>query len=233
MFPDGGIARLRVHGVVLPALSNPDPRGARDGTVDLAAATNGGMAVGHSDAHYGSASNLVAPGDARNMGEGWETARKPDRPPIVPAPEPPEEGGRAGGRRDRWRDWAVLALGVAGRVERIVVDTKHFKGNFPETCLVEGVSRPDLRGAHPRVARAALCGPGSAGVPWRVLARRTRLGPDRPHELRAAHSDPVTHVRLTIFPDGGVSRLRVYGRPVGSVGSVGNGVAGSGTGSGP
>lgn len=78
IFPDGGVARFRVYGNVIPTW--PENLNAE---VDLAAASNGGSVVSFSDAHYGRAANLIAPGRARTMGEGWETARKPDRPPII------------------------------------------------------------------------------------------------------------------------------------------------------
>ena len=182
IFPDGGVARLRVFGEVLPdwaALSS------RDGELDLAAVENGGLVVACSDMFFGSRHNLIFPGRAANMGEGWETQR----------------------RRGPGHDWAVIKLGTVGAVQRIEVDTAHFKGNFPESCALEG-------------CRAQATGAGEVlDVPddnasWKEILPRTPLGPDTLHlfakELISA--DPVTHVRFKIFPDGGVSRLRVFGK---------------------
>ena len=118
------------------------------------------------------------------MKDGWETRR----------------------RRGEGHDWAILALGRRGTVERLVVDTAHFKGNYPESCSVEGCD-------HPGVSSAEL-----AGAPWTTLLARTRLSADREHIFDTpVDAKPVTHVRLNIYPDGGVSRFRVFGRPVDEV----------------
>jgi len=110
--PDGGVARLRVHGVVVPDWSGLG----EDAVLDLAALENGGTVVASSDMFFGAASNLLLPGPARNMGEGWETKR----------------------RRGPGFDWVVVRLGARGRARRLEVDTSHFKGNYPDRCSVEG-----------------------------------------------------------------------------------------------
>lgn len=104
IFPDGGVARLRVHGTVVP-----DP-GWFDGTpLDLAALENGGTIVECSNSFYSTPSNLLLPGTARVMGDGWETAR----------------------RRDGANDWVSVRLAEEGVVRQVVVDTTHFLGNAP------------------------------------------------------------------------------------------------------
>lgn len=119
IYPDGGVARLRVHGEAVP-----DPRLLDVGAVDLAAAENGGRVVGCSDRFYGSPGNLLAPGLARSMGEGWETARR-----------------RGGGN-----DWVQVALAGAGTVRLAELDTSYFVGNAPGWASVRGAdaTRDDL-----------------------------------------------------------------------------------------
>ena len=231
MHPDGGIARLRCHGRVKLA-----PRRLRDlaragALVDLAAAANGGVALRASNAHYGAPANLVAPGRARNMGEGWETARNPRRPPAFSV-------DAKGHLVAPGKDWAVMKLGAPGRVRELEVDTNHFKGNFPESCVVEGCYAPEALAASFDDKRWVE---GERG--WRALLPRTRL---KPHARQFFHEagdpaaagaakaratmaggeaggtevvtagglvdiGPITHLRLVIYPDGGVSRLRAWG----------------------
>ncbi|NVJ26575.1 allantoicase [Myxococcus sp. AM011] len=181
IYPDGGVARFRVHGEVRPDLARLTHA---NGSVDLAAAENGGTVSACNDAFFGPKDNLILPGRAANMGEGWETRRKRLLPGF---------------------DWIVVKLAVPGSVERVEVDTAHYKGNFPESASLEGISlrEPvvDFANAH--------------DLAWTELLPRTKLQADHRHyfesELKA--KGPFTHVRLKIFPDGGVSRLRVHGRP--------------------
>lgn len=111
IYPDGGVARLRVHGEPMP-----DPRLLDVGAIDLAATENGGLVVGCSDMFYGSPANLIAPGLARSMGEGWETAR----------------------RRDDGNDWVQVALAGAGTVGLAELDTSYFLGNAPGWARITG-----------------------------------------------------------------------------------------------
>ncbi len=180
IYPDGGVARLRVYGEV-----RPDWKAlARRGEVDLVAMENGGRALLCNDEHFGSMHNLIAPGRGVNMGDGWETQR----------------------RRSPGYDWAILALGAPGVVERVVIDTAHFKGNYPDRASLRGVCLTG--GNEDELAAQSLA--------WPVLLAEMKLHMDAEHvftdELQALGE--ITHVRLSIFPDGGVSRLRLFGRPV-------------------
>lgn len=169
LHPDGGVARLRVHGRPVP-----DPA-LLTGTVDLAALENGGDVVACSDMYYASARNLLLPGRARTTAEGWENAR----------------------RRDGGNDFVTVRLAGPGTVRRVVVDTSCFIGNAPGAVQVRGV---DARGGDDEA--------------WFDLVARTRVQPDTRHQL-LVHSDAVvTHVRLDVFPDGGLARLRVLGELV-------------------
>lgn len=177
IFPDGGVARLRVYGVALPDWS----RFKKEELIDLVAVENGGLPLACSDMFFSAMENLIMPGRSTNMGDGWETKR----------------------RRGPGYDWIILQLGAPGLIKRICVDTNHFKGNFPDTCSLEGCQHSASTGdelSQPEVA-------------WQEILPRTKLQAHAEHffqkELRS--HGPFTHVRLNIFPDGGVSRLRLWG----------------------
>jgi allantoicase len=174
IFPDGGVARLRVYGEVAADWT----RLARRGDVDLAAVEHGGVVVACSDMFFGPRHNLIMPGDAMHMGDGWETRR----------------------RRGPGHDWTIIRLGSSGTIRRIEIDTRHFKGNAPGACSLEGAA-----GAVEHPDRAA----------WRELLTRTPLQTHARHvfEDEIVAIGPVSHVRFNIYPDGGVGRLRLFGRP--------------------
>lgn len=177
IFPDGGVARLRVYGVVVPDWS----RVSRRESIDLAAVENGGVPLLCSDMFFSSMYNLIMPGRAENMGDGWETKR----------------------RRGPGYDWVILQLGRAGTVTKIEVDTNHFRGNYPDACSVEARNSPGA-------PVESLTDPQSE---WKELLPRVKLQAHTRHyfEKELKSIGPVTHVRLNIYPDGGVSRFRVCG----------------------
>ncbi len=177
IFPDGGIARLRVYGQVRCDWERHDAAE----LIDLIALRHGGRVLACNDRHFGSPENLLAPGRGVDMGDGWETRR----------------------RREPGNDWAIIALGHRGEVRRITVDTAHFKGNYPDRCSVEGA---DLNGVDDIVILDNT-------IEWRPLLPEQKLQMDREHlfESELAGVGPITHVRFNIFPDGGVSRLRLFG----------------------
>ena len=178
LYPDGGLARLRVYGVPDPALAQADA----DGLIDLVAALNGGTVVAANNQHFGLASNLLIPGRGVNMGDGWETRR----------------------RREPGNDWCILALGQPGIIEAIEVDTCHFKGNFPDRCSIQATSAAGGT-AESMVTQSMF---------WPILLPEQKLQMDQQHHYRdeIVLRQPITHVRFNIFPDGGVSRLRLRGR---------------------
>lgn len=199
IFPDGGIARLRVHGAVERSWAGVP----LDEEIDLLSVENGGSEVGCSNHHYGQPKNMIKSGRGLNMGDGWETARKPDRPAIL-------ELGSNGLVKAPGSDWAVLKLGLAGEITRLVVDTDHFKGNFPESVSVDACFAPEAQ------THDFLDGVGGSGMAWRPLLLRQKTGPSREHifELSKGKIEklgPVSHVKLSIMPDGGVMRLRCFG----------------------
>ncbi|HEV2523457.1 MAG TPA: allantoicase [Candidatus Acidoferrales bacterium] len=117
IYPDGGVARLRVHGEVVPDWPALERAG---GEIDLATVVHGGWVIVSSDMFFGSRNNLILPGHSTGMHDGWETQR----------------------RRGPGHDWCIVRLGAAGRVRRVEVDTSYFKGNFPESCSLEVCSAP-------------------------------------------------------------------------------------------
>lgn len=180
IYPDGGVARLRVYGVPFRDWASADS----EQTLDLAAALNGGRAVACSDEHYGRMGNLLNPGRGVDMGDGWETAR----------------------RRTPGNDWVIIALGHPGEVEQIVLDTLHFKGNFPDSCSILGAFVKG--GTDGQIETQSLF--------WRELLPAQKLQMHQEHSFQAQIKPlgPITHIRLNVFPDGGVSRLRVLGKIV-------------------
>lgn len=173
IYPDGGVARLRVHGEARPKWSRLRALG---GAIDLAALEHGAVVETCSDMFFGSRNNLIKPGPSLSMADGWETRR----------------------RRGPGNDWAIIRLAAEGTIERLLIDTSHFKGNAPALCSVEGVYAPG-------VSADKLTG-------WRTLLR-SPLQPHTQHvfedELRRV--GPVTHLRLSVYPCGGVARLRAWG----------------------
>jgi allantoicase len=178
IFPDGGVARLRVWGRVDKDWSAVDA----EARIDLLAMENGGRGIIANDEHFGRVENLTAPGRGVDMGDGWETRR----------------------RREPGHDWAILELGTAGMIDEIVVDTAHFKGNYPDRCFIQAAAE-----AHGTPAEIAV-----QAEHWPVLLPETKLQADHIHTFRdgLAELGPVRFVRLNIIPDGGVSRLRLIGR---------------------
>ena len=170
LLPDGGIARLRVHGEPLP-----DPEFLDGVTVNLASLVDGAHVSACSDMYFGSADNMLMPGLARTMGEGWENAR----------------------RRDDGNDWAEIRLVGEGTVRVLEIDTTHYKGNAPHEAMVSAARVGEDR--------------QPAEEDWSVLLPKTTLQPDTAHRFLIADARPATHLRLDIYPDGGIARLRALG----------------------
>ena len=178
IYPDGGVARLRVHGRVVSDVSALDKAAVHD----LAAVELGARAIAWNDAHFGAVANLLKPGRGVNMGDGWETRR----------------------RREPGNDWCIIELGHPGKVEQVILDTAFFKGNYPDRCSLQ----------------AALVGAGTADSIvtqsqfWQELLPPQKMAMDKVHEFSEAVQDlgPVSHVRINVFPDGGLSRVRLLGK---------------------
>jgi allantoicase len=172
IFPDGGVARLRVYGEVDSEHLSPDS------LVDLAAIENGGYSVVCSDMFFGHRQNIIMPGRSTHMGNGWETKR----------------------RRGPGHDWTIIRLARPGTVETVELDTDHYKGNAPGACMLEYTAAP-----------GATADELTAGE-WNQLMPQQALQPHSRHRWSVSETATATHVRLNIYPDGGVARLRLLGR---------------------
>jgi allantoicase len=177
IFPDGGVARLRVHGEGCLDKRLLDP----GSEIDLAAAEHGGFVLMCSDMFFGHRNNLIMPGRSTHMGDGWETKR----------------------RRGEGYDWTIVRLAARGTLHRVEIDTDHFKGNAPGSAMLETIDAPGA-------STESLTDPARE---WRQLLPQTALQPHARHRfVELAHWAPATHARLNIYPDGGIARLRLFGR---------------------
>ncbi|KAK3094641.1 hypothetical protein FSP39_004317 [Pinctada imbricata] len=195
MFPDGGIARLRVYGRAVPDWT----RVSHNQILDLVAIENGGMCIGYSNVHFGHARNLIQPGRSETMADGWETARKPGRPSIL-------EADSQGILQVPGSDWCVFRLGHPGIVVKIEIDTNHFKGNYPDSCIIQGCM---INEDEESEALRTFDGP-----PWRTLLPVKKLSAHKQHiygRNSITNCGVISHVRLTMAPDGGISRMRLWG----------------------
>jgi allantoicase len=151
-------------------------------TIDLALIKNGGLFMAASDLHYGTRGALIMPDRAKNMGDGWETKRNRDP--------------------KHTHDWAIVRLGHPGMISKIEIDTNHYKGNYPDRASLEGCLAPSVHVDN------------LAAVPWFTILPETKLSANKRHFFSAKQlqeTGPFSHVRLNMFPDGGISRLRVHG----------------------
>ncbi|MBT3146205.1 allantoicase [Neptunomonas phycophila] len=177
IFPDGGVARLRIYGTPFVDWSQN-----LDQTYDFASALLGARSLACSDEHYGKMSNILNPGRGINMGDGWETAR----------------------RRVPGNDWVIIQLAKPCLPEEIIVDTHFFKGNYPDSCSIQAALVESA--TDEQVATRSLY--------WRELLPAQKLQMDREHTFNSELNDlgVVSHIKLNIFPDGGISRIRVIGK---------------------
>lgn len=176
IFPDGGVARFRVYGDVQIQVTDTNQ------SLDLLALENGGRVVAYSDAHFGHPRNLIKPGRGINMGDGWETKR----------------------RRAPGFDWCILALGQAGKIEKIEVDTAHFKGNYPAQVSIQAIYIEDA--TDPQLI------PQSMFWPMLVEAQATQMDHIHHYVNEILAHEKISHIRVNMIPDGGISRIRLVGK---------------------
>ncbi|XP_044940856.1 probable allantoicase isoform X4 [Mustela putorius furo] len=200
IFPDGGIARLRVYGTGQKDWAATDPKE----PFDLVAIAHGGACVGFSNAHFGHPNNMIGVGKPRSMADGWETARRLDRPPVL-------ENDENGILLVPGCEWAVFRLAHPGVITQIEIDTTHFKGNSPDSCKLDGCILTTQEEEDMIKQKWKL-----PGHKWKPLLPVTKLSANNGHlfdSLTLELQDVITHARLTISPDGGVGRLRLKGFP--------------------
>lgn len=182
IYPDGGVARLRVYGAAHFDWSKVEA----DQEIDLAYVFHGAKSLAWSDAHYGHPDKTLEPGRGNNMGDGWETKR----------------------RRGPGHDWAIIRLGHAGEISRVLIDTHFYKGNYPDTCELLGAYLPEAGDVFSEAEIAA-------SESWKPIVGRQKMQMDAEHLYegeQVAKIGPVTHVRIAMYPDGGIMRLRLLGK---------------------
>ena len=179
IFPDGGVARLRLFGEVKLNWDNYDNK---NDLIELSSLKLGGSIVAYNNAHYGDVSALLSDGRGKTMGDGWETRR----------------------RREPGNDWIIIKLATRGLIKKIEIDTAHFKGNYPDQASVQASNFDENKSLEEIINESQN---------WKYILDKSKLQADNIHnyEVNDTSIKGVTHVRLNIYPDGGVSRLRIFG----------------------
>ena len=176
IFPDGGVARLRLFGEL-------ENKKFRNKTINLTSILNGSVPIACNNEHFGRAENVLAPGQGKNMGDGWETRRS----------------------RGKNFDWLIIKCAAAAKIDKIQIDTHHFKGNYPDQCSIQagyvgGKSSPN------KIINKSKN--------WKLLLNKSKLHAHKKHNFlnKLMKKNKVNYLRVNIFPDGGISRIRVFGK---------------------
>jgi allantoicase len=180
IFPDGGVARLRLYG----SLSKENSKFGNK-TINLASLLNGASVIACNNEHFGKAENILAPGKAKNMGDGWETRR----------------------RRDKGFDWLILNPINGKKIDKIEISTHHFKGNFPSHCSLQAAFVPNKKSSSSIV---------KSSVKWKFLLHKVNLSANKTHIFKniLMKNDKINFIKINIFPDGGISRFRIFGKTI-------------------
>ena len=178
IFPDGGVARLRLYGSI--AKSN----NFRDKKINLASLLDGASVIACNNEHFGKAENILAPGKAKNMGDGWETRR----------------------RRHKGHDWLILNLIDGKAVDKIEISTHHFKGNFPNYC--------SLQAAHLSSRSSKQILSSSNKWKYLLKNEKLSSNKTHIFKNSLMKKEKINYIKINIFPDGGISRFRIFGKKI-------------------
>jgi allantoicase len=178
IFPDGGVARLRLYGSISRENHNFGKK-----TINLASLLDGASVIACNNEHFGKAENILAPGKAKNMGDGWETRR----------------------RRDKGFDWLILNSIEGEMINKIEISTHHFKGNFPSHCSLQAAYIPKKKSS------SSIVGNSNG---WKTLMNKTSLKANKTHIFKNTlmKKDKINFIKINIFPDGGISRFKIFGK---------------------
>ena len=178
IFPDGGVARIRLFGEVRYNWKQFNS----GEIIELSSLKLGGSILAYNNAHYGDVSALLSDGRGKTMGDGWETRR----------------------RREPGNDWIIIKLAQKGNIEKIEIDTAHFKGNYPDRASIQATSIDKNITTKDLIQNSEN---------WTIILDETKLSADNIHtyKINSNSKNEATHIRLNIYPDGGVSRLRIFG----------------------
>ena len=180
IFPDGGVARIRLNGIVDLEKINLNGK-----NVNLSSILNGSTIVGCNNEHFGKAENVLSPGTGVNMGDGWETRRS----------------------RGKNFDWIIIKFGKPGIIDRLEIDTHHFKGNYPESLTVQSAFITDKTNSNKILANSQN---------WKTFLEKTKLKPHKKHLFKSKinKKNKINCLKINIFPDGGISRIRAFGKVI-------------------
>ena len=180
IFPDGGVARIRLNGIVDLEKINLSGK-----NVNLSSILNGSTIIGCNNEHFGKAENVLSPGVGVNMGDGWETRRS----------------------RGKNFDWIVIKFGKPGIINRLEIDTHHFKGNYPESLTVQSALITNKINSNKILKNSKN---------WKIFLEKSKLKPHKKHLFKSNlnKKNKVNCLKINIFPDGGISRIRAFGKIV-------------------
>ena len=178
IFPDGGVARLRLYGSIAKSKKFENKK------INLASLLEGASVIACNNEHFGKAENILAPGKAKNMGDGWETRR----------------------RRNKGHDWLILNSIDGSAIDKIEISTHHFKGNFPSHCSIQAAY------LSPKNSKQIV----NSSNKWKYLIKNIRLSANKTHVLKnfLMKKQKINHIKINIFPDGGISRFRIFGKKI-------------------
>jgi len=153
------------------------------GTQNLTSIINGSVPIACNNEHFGRAENILAPGVGKNMGDGWETRRS----------------------RGKNFDWIIIKCSTAGKIDRIQIDTHHFKGNYPDKCSIQATYIDNKLSSKNIVKKSKR---------WKLLLNKTKLYAHKKHNFKnkIMRNKKINYIRINIFPDGGISRVRIFGK---------------------
>ena len=177
IFPDGGVARLRLYGKI-----EIDKKTINNKNINLTSVLNGASIVGCNNEHFGRAENIIAPGKGKNMGDGWETRRS----------------------RGKNFDWLIIKFGKPGLIKKLEIDTHHFKGNYPDSCSIQtAIINKDLSNN--------LIVKNSKN--WKFILNKSKLSAHKKHVFKKflIKRNKENYLKINIYPDGGISRIRTIG----------------------
>ncbi len=177
IYPDGGVARLRIYGI----MQTKKKFGKK--IMNLASVLSGANPIACNNEHFGRAENILAPGTGKNMGDGWETRRM----------------------RGKNFDWLILKCATAGKISKIQIDTHHFKGNYPDKCSLQATY------LNTKISDKAIV---NRSRKWKFLLNKVKLYAHKKHNFKnkLMKNKKVNYIKINIFPDGGISRIRAFGR---------------------
>ena len=177
IYPDGGIARIRIYGS-MKILKNFTGK-----VLNLTSVLYGATPIACNNEHFGRAENILAPGIGKNMGDGWETRRS----------------------RGKNFDWLIIKCAAAGKIKKIQIDTHHFKGNYPDKCSIQAAL------INKKISGRAIV---NNSKKWKLLLNKVKLRAHQKHNFKnnLMKDKKVNYIKINIFPDGGISRIRIFGK---------------------